>query len=108
MSGWSCPYFDEPNDSCRRLNSGCVPGRKGCVLPANLRFAVSPEQRLAAAKTSAEPKARGHSAEFCASVQLVPHTPSARQPLSMHENVQTWDDVCACEPEPRWRDLEYE
>jgi hypothetical protein len=45
MSSWSCPYFDEVNDWCRRLNTDCVPGRKGCILPCNLRYAVSPEER---------------------------------------------------------------
>lgn len=23
-------------------------------------------------------------------------------PASMHDNVQTWDDLCSCEPEARW------
>jgi hypothetical protein len=22
---------------------------------------------------------------------------------SMHENVELWEDVCVCEPEPRWQ-----
>lgn len=22
---------------------------------------------------------------------------------TMHDNVETWDDVCCCEPEPRWQ-----
>ncbi len=45
MSSWSCPYFDEKHDWCRRLNIDCVPGRKGCVLPKNLTYAVDPEIR---------------------------------------------------------------
>ncbi|HOA74633.1 MAG TPA: hypothetical protein PL151_02055 [Phycisphaerae bacterium] len=24
---------------------------------------------------------------------------------SMHENVETWEDTCVCEPEPRWQAL---
>jgi hypothetical protein len=27
---------------------------------------------------------------------------------NMHEDVETWDDTCVCEPEPRWRKLEEE
>ncbi|MFW6032847.1 MAG: hypothetical protein ACOCTI_05695 [Phycisphaeraceae bacterium] len=46
MSSWSCPHFDEQRDGCRRTNVDCVPGRKGCVLPGNLRFAVPPDQRM--------------------------------------------------------------
>ncbi len=46
MSSWSCPYFRERTDHCERLHTECVPGRKGCVLPRNLRFAVPPEQRI--------------------------------------------------------------
>jgi hypothetical protein len=25
-----------------------------------------------------------------------------QQPLSMHDNVQVWDDCCSCEAEPYW------
>lgn len=46
MSSWSCPHLDERTDNCRRLKVPCVPGRKGCVLPNNLRYAVPPEQRV--------------------------------------------------------------
>lgn len=45
MSGWSCPYFDEKTDWRRRLNTDCVPRRKGCILPKNLTYAVDPEIR---------------------------------------------------------------
>lgn len=24
---------------------------------------------------------------------------------SMHDNVETWEDCCVCEPEPRWQAL---
>lgn len=33
-------------------------------------------------------------------------TPSARK--NMHDDTQTWDDTCSCEPEPRWQALEDE
>jgi len=46
MSSWSCPYLDEKNDFCRRLKTDCVPGRRGCILPVNIRFAVSAEERV--------------------------------------------------------------
>lgn len=46
MSSWSCPHFDEANDFCRRLKTDCVPGRRGCVLPRNITFAVPAEERV--------------------------------------------------------------
>jgi len=46
VSGWSCPYLDLRADWCRRLDAACVLGRKGCVLPRNLRYAVPPEERV--------------------------------------------------------------
>lgn len=52
MSSWSCPHFDDRNDWCQRLNVACVPGRKGCVLPSNLQFAVPPDERVAAEKSA--------------------------------------------------------
>ena len=27
---------------------------------------------------------------------------------SMHDDVETWDDLCSCEPEQRWADVERE
>lgn len=54
MSSWSCPHLDETHDFCRRLMVSCVPGRKGCVLPKNLKFAVPPEQRVDAIDRAAE------------------------------------------------------
>jgi hypothetical protein len=30
---------------------------------------------------------------------------SAAKPISMHDNVEVWEDCCVCEPEPRWREL---
>ncbi len=44
---WECPHLEQSDDSCRRLKQACVPGRKGCALPRNLKFAVPPEVRLA-------------------------------------------------------------
>jgi hypothetical protein len=49
MSSWACPHLDEKSDYCQRLKTECVPGRRGCVLPTNLKFAVPPEQRTRAA-----------------------------------------------------------
>jgi hypothetical protein len=46
MSSWSCPHLDEKSDYCRRLKTDCVPGRRGCILPANMTFAVPPEERI--------------------------------------------------------------
>lgn len=51
MSSWSCPYLDEKTDYCRRLKTDCVPGRRGCILPKNINFAVSAEERIAALKS---------------------------------------------------------
>lgn len=51
MTSWSCPHLDEKAEYCRRLKTDCVPGRPGCVLPKNLRFAKSPEERIAERKT---------------------------------------------------------
>lgn len=31
--------------------------------------------------------------------------PETPQSISMHENVETWEDCCVCEPEPRWQKL---
>lgn len=59
MSSWSCPYFDEQKDWCRRLKVECVPGRKGCILPKNLRFAVPPEERIIAKKRAGTSRPAG-------------------------------------------------
>jgi hypothetical protein len=42
---FSCPHFDINRDHCLRLNTDCVPGRRGCVLDGST-FAVPVEQRL--------------------------------------------------------------
>ena len=43
---FSCPHFDPNRDFCLRLNTECVPGRKGCVLEGKTVFAVPVEERL--------------------------------------------------------------
>ena len=43
---FSCPHFDPNRDFCLRLNTDCVPGRKGCVLEGKTVFAVPVEERL--------------------------------------------------------------
>jgi hypothetical protein len=46
MSSWSCPHLEECNDRCRRLKTDCVPGRPGCIMPSDMTFAVSVEERI--------------------------------------------------------------
>ena len=43
---FSCPHINERDEFCRRLNTDCVPGRPGCVLQHNSKFAVPVEERL--------------------------------------------------------------
>lgn len=43
---FSCPHFDPNRDFCLRLNTDCVPGRRGCVLGDKAVFAVPVEERL--------------------------------------------------------------
>jgi hypothetical protein len=43
---FSCPHFDPDRDFCLRLNTDCVPGRRGCVLGDKAVFAVPVEERL--------------------------------------------------------------
>ncbi len=43
---FACPHFDLENDFCRRLNTDCVPGRRGCVLGSGAVFAVPAEERV--------------------------------------------------------------
>lgn len=31
--------------------------------------------------------------------------PAGSNARSMHDNVETWEDCCVCEPEPRWQAL---
>ncbi len=43
---FSCPHFRPDDDRCLRLHTGCVPGRRGCVLEGKSVFAVPAEQRV--------------------------------------------------------------
>ncbi len=42
---FSCPHFDPNRDLCLRLDTDCVPGRRGCVIKG-ATFAVPVEERL--------------------------------------------------------------
>jgi hypothetical protein len=42
---FSCPHFDPNRDLCLRLDTDCVPGRRGCVLQG-ATFAVPVAERL--------------------------------------------------------------
>ena len=46
MSSFSCPHYDMKAETCDRVKTDCVPGRPGCVLPRNTKFAVPVEDRL--------------------------------------------------------------
>jgi hypothetical protein len=46
MSSFTCPHFDVASDDCLRLQTDCVPGRKGCVLPVDTGFLILPEERV--------------------------------------------------------------
>jgi hypothetical protein len=46
MSSFSCPHFDMEREHCMRLRADCIPGRPGCVLHGNSRFAVPWQERL--------------------------------------------------------------
>ncbi|MBL9178290.1 MAG: hypothetical protein JNM65_09515 [Verrucomicrobiaceae bacterium] len=48
MSSFSCPHYDFATDQCHRLNTDCVPGRRGCVLMGKVSFLVPPEERVRA------------------------------------------------------------
>ncbi len=41
-----CPHLDEPNDWCAKLNTDCVPGRRGCVLRGKVQFLEDPDDRV--------------------------------------------------------------
>lgn len=43
---FSCPHFRPNDEHCLRLNTVCVPGRRGCVLPASVVYAVPAEVRV--------------------------------------------------------------
>ncbi len=43
---FSCPHFQPDAEHCLRLKTDCVPGRRGCVVPAKTVFATPVEERL--------------------------------------------------------------
>ena len=43
---FSCPHFRPDDDHCLRLETDCVPGRRGCVLQGRAVFAVPAEERV--------------------------------------------------------------
>lgn len=45
---------------------------------------------------------RSHSCEENAALQDTNPTQACKKPISMHEGVPHWHDVCCCEAEPRW------
>lgn len=53
---FSCPHFDINRDTCTRVHAECVPGRKGCVLQHNSKFAVPIEQRVESKQAGSVPK----------------------------------------------------
>ncbi|MCX7887470.1 MAG: hypothetical protein N3B01_09500 [Verrucomicrobiae bacterium] len=57
MSSFGCPHLEAADDRCKLLQTDCVPGRNGCLLSANPRFAFSAEERIRLKKQrdSAEP-----------------------------------------------------
>ncbi len=46
MSSFSCQHYNVQDETCRRVNADCVPGRPGCVLQHNSKFAIPIEERL--------------------------------------------------------------
>lgn len=46
--------------------------------------------------------AHPHSDSDTAATQDCSHTQPKTKPISMHEGVPHWHDVCCCEAEPRW------
>jgi hypothetical protein len=43
---FSCPHFRPDDEQCLRLNTVCVPGRRGCVIGQKAVFAVPVEIRI--------------------------------------------------------------
>lgn len=43
---FSCPHFRPNDEHCLRLNTVCVPGRRGCVIGQDTVFAVPAEERV--------------------------------------------------------------
>ncbi len=44
---FSCKNYNYDNDSCRKLKSDCIPGRKGCVLEGKVKLSKALESRIA-------------------------------------------------------------
>ena len=47
MSSFSCQHYNVQDETCERVKADCVPGRPGCVLQHNSKFAVPVEERIA-------------------------------------------------------------
>ncbi len=62
---FSCPHYDIDKDKCWRLKTECVPGRPGCVMRNNSRFAVPAEQRMAEAREETRRKGQARQHEAC-------------------------------------------
>jgi hypothetical protein len=48
MSSFTSPHLDLDTGWCRRLNTDCVPGRKGFMLQGKVSFVVPAEVRVRA------------------------------------------------------------
>jgi hypothetical protein len=55
MSSFSCPHLDTEKVFCIKLNVGCVPGRKGCVLNKKFQFAIPAEERIKVKEQTRKP-----------------------------------------------------
>lgn len=62
MGSFACPHYDTAKDSCLRLKTDCVPGRRGCVLRGKSVFAFSAEERVRELekKKKSKPPSRRH------------------------------------------------
>ena len=56
---FSCPHFRPDDEHCLRLNTDCVPGRRGCVLEGKSVFAVPAEVRVREREEEKRRKALG-------------------------------------------------
>jgi len=43
---FSCKNFDFNAENCMKLNTGCIPGRPGCVLEGKVKFSEDIEKKL--------------------------------------------------------------
>jgi hypothetical protein len=44
---FSCKNYDYNTDLCKKLNSDCIPGRRGCVLEGRVALSPELEKRIA-------------------------------------------------------------